>query len=167
MHYCIAVFLFMVVHCYGQDQDELLQWADEIADNYSGEIENANLTALIEDMLSLARNPININSAGRAELERIFFLSDLQIENILFKRYVNGPFYSIYELQAVEGLPVSTIKMLQPVVFLGEANQKEKPPFRVWGDAFFRGEYQIERAKGFKPNEDDSIPFEGDPLKLY
>jgi hypothetical protein len=93
-------------------------------------------------------------------------LTDIQVENILFRRYVNGPFFSIYELQSVEGLPVETIKMLERVIYFGE-DENKKPSFKVWGDTFLRTEYQLETAFGFKESEEGKTPFKGNPLKLY
>ncbi len=150
----------------GQIYEDIEEWANDVVSVYSGELETEDLTLIIEDLLSLVRNQININAAGREDMERIFFLSDIQVENILFKRYVNGPFFSIYELQAVEGLPVKTIKLLQPVLHFGES-VKEKPPFRMWGDTFLRSEYQPEKKEGFIVNEEGLSGFAGNPSKIY
>ncbi|MFO8001491.1 MAG: helix-hairpin-helix domain-containing protein [Marinilabilia sp.] len=151
---------------FAQSGDEIREWADEVADMYAGDMETEDLSLLLEELTSLARNPLNINTANREHLESIFFLSDIQVENILYRRYVSGPFHSIYELQTVEGLPVTTIQMLEPVIYFGEA-RNEKIPFKVWGDWFLRSEYQLEKARGFKSVEDENAPFAGDPFKLY
>lgn len=173
MRFHSPCFVFLIILSFviassikGQTNNELRQWADNIASVYAEEMESEDLTLLIEDLYAMARNPIDLNTAQREDLERIFFLSDIQVENILYKRYVNGPFYSIYELQTVEGLPVSTIKLLQPVVCFGE-KEEEKPPFRVWGDVFLRSAYQLEAAKGFKENSEGATAFKGDRFKLY
>ncbi len=168
LKFIVLSFLFFggPVSLSSQLTSDIQQWAEEVASTYAGELEAQDMTLFVEDLLSLARNPLNINTADREQLERIFFLTDIQIENILFKRYVNGPFVSIYELQAVEGLPVRTIKMLQPVVFIGDADTEERP-VRIWGDAFFRGEYQIEKAEGFKTDKSGEKAFVGNRYKLY
>jgi hypothetical protein len=151
----------------GQSVEPIQQWAEKIAVTYAEEVESEDMTILVEDLLSLSESPLNINTAKREDLERIFFLTDMQIENILFRRYVNGPFFSIYELQSVEGLPVETIKMLERVIYFGEEENK-KPSFKLWGNSFFRVECQIEKASGFKETEEGGTPpYKGNPLKLY
>ncbi|MGQ1889641.1 ComEA family DNA-binding protein [Thermophagus sp. OGC60D27] len=147
-----------------QNPIDLQQWAENIASDYGAEIDEENITPLIEELLFLAKNPLNINTADREELERIFFLSDKQIENILFQRYVNGPYLSIYELQAVEGLKIETIKYLEPLIFFGPPD-KEPSSLTIWGDLFIRGLLQPEKAKGFIPNEEGETPYAGNRLK--
>ncbi len=151
---------------YSQTDDDIRQWAGDVASAYAEALEVEDLSLWMEDLLSLTRNPVNINVAGRQDLERIFFLSDIQIENILFKRYVNGLFLSVYELQTVEGLALETIKLLEPVIYFGEG-EADVPPFRIWGDSFFRSEYQLEQADGFLKDDEGYSAFRGDPFKLY
>ncbi|WP_462317085.1 helix-hairpin-helix domain-containing protein [Marinilabilia sp.] len=161
--------LFMMVFPLGikcQNQDWLHEWASEVATVYAEEMEMEDVTILIEDLLEMARNPININSAGREDLERIFFLTDLQVENILYKRYVNGDYKTIYELQAVEDLPVEVIKRLDPLLDFREREDTQRR-LRVWGDSFFRSGLQLETAAGFKDNEDGERAYQGGSYKLY
>jgi hypothetical protein len=149
-----------------QDYDNLEHWAENIAAEYAQETEQEDIALLIEDLLSLTKHPLNINNASREDLERIFFLTDLEIENILYKRYINGPFLTIYELQAVEGLDVKTIKLLQPLIRFGPV-ETSPGKIRIWGDAFLRSMYQLEKAEGFRKNSEGIRPFAGDPVKLY
>ena len=150
----------------GQDEHDIRSWAEEIADTYAGENETEDLSLLVEDLTGLARNPLNINIAEREDLERIFFLSDIQIENILYRRYVSGPFHSVYELQTVEGLSVSVIRLLKPVIYFGETDDKDGS-LKIWGDWFLRSEKQLEEVRGFQPDDTGTTPFVGDPYKLY
>lgn len=158
--------MFIPAPLVAQSEVGIRQWAEEVADIYAGEMETGDLSPLVEELTSLAMDPLNINTAKRERLESIFFLSDMQIENILYRRYVSGPFRSVYELQTVEGLPASVIRLLEPVVYFGEADD-EDVPWRVWGDSFMRSEYQMEKAQGFQPGDNNETPFAGSPFKLY
>jgi hypothetical protein len=149
-----------------QYEPDLRQWASDLAELYASDTEQEDLSFLVEDLLSLTRSPINLNTARREDLERIFFLSDIQIENILFKRYVNGPFYSIYELQTVEGLPQETIRQMEPIIFLGSPVDK-KQPWKMWGDIFLRSGLQLEKALGYEAVEKEGAVFKGDRFKHY
>ena len=158
--------VYSPMHCLAQSEENIRQWAEEVADIYAGEMDTEDLSPLLEELTTLAMDPLNINTVDREGLEGVFFLSDMQIENILYRRYVSGPFRSVYELQTVEGLPVSVIRLLEPVVYFGDTDEKDAP-WRVWGDWFMRSEYQQERARGFQPDENNETPFAGSPFKLY
>src|SRR5690554_8106112 len=80
------------------DQQLLNEWAEALAAEMEEGAEDAQ-HILMEQLLQLYQNPININTATREELQKIFFLSDLQIEALLFQRFQNKAFYSIYEMQ--------------------------------------------------------------------
>jgi hypothetical protein len=58
------------------------------------------------------KHPLNLNDAGANDLKELFFLTDLQIENLLSYRRLLGKFISIYELQAIPAWDVSTIKKI-------------------------------------------------------
>lgn len=164
------LFLLMVLTdvegSFSQINEGLQEWAEEVASVYAEETETEDLSFLIEQLIGLAGNPININIAGREELEQIFFLTDIQVENILFKRYVNGPFLTIYELQVVEGLPVDVIQKMEPLLVFGPRDT-ERGKFRVWGDSFLRTGYQLEKAKGFEVNSSGDMLYQGDRFSLY
>ena len=80
---------------------------------------------VVDELINLSFNPINLNNTNQKELEKLIFLSDHQIENILFYTYQNQPLQTIYELQAVEDLDMSTIKTMLPFVYVGSASTKK------------------------------------------
>lgn len=172
MHHFRRFILFLLLlACFdsgtmGQNQEWIQEWASEVATVYAEESESEDVTILIEDLLAMARDPLNINTARREDLERIFFLTDLQVENILYKRYVNGDFQTIYELQTVEDLPVEIIKMLEPLLAFGREENGGRS-LRVWGDSFLRSGLQMEKAAGFKESHNGGSPYQGGRYKLY
>jgi DNA uptake protein ComE-like DNA-binding protein len=58
------------------------------------------------------KHPLNLNEADAGQLKELFFLTDLQIENLLSYRHLLGKFISIYELQAIPAWDVATIKKI-------------------------------------------------------
>src|SRR5690554_5781122 len=97
------------------DQQPLNEWAEAPAGGMEAGAEDAQ-PILIEQLLQLYQNPLNIHTATREELQKIFFLSDLQIEALLFQRFQNKAFYSIYEMQAIEGMDAASLKILAPLL---------------------------------------------------
>nr|WP_321450053.1 helix-hairpin-helix domain-containing protein [uncultured Carboxylicivirga sp.] len=110
---------------------------------------------MVNDLINLTCNPINLNNTSKEELEKLFFLSDFQIENLLFYQYNNGPIRGIYELQAVEGFDSQTLQRMIPFVKAGEVHEKQRQytHFRYLG----RLQTWVQTPRGYI-SEVDSIP---------
>jgi hypothetical protein len=99
----------------------------------------------IQTLLFLADNPINLNQASREALESLFFLTDVQIENLLYYIYAHGPMLTLYELQGVEGFSVKTIQRMLPFVSVNPID-KAKP---TRGIVLALAQMPMERARGY------------------
>ena len=73
---------------------------------------------LFNDLIQIANHPILLNTATKEQLEQLMFLSDYQIENLLYYLYTSGAMKTLYELKAVEGMDAKTIRWLLPFVTL-------------------------------------------------
>lgn len=90
-----------------ENYDELM---DEIMiQNTNQEI---NYTEVYDNLFQYYQNPFNINIASEEQLNSLFFLSQVQIKNIINHRINLGDLVSIYELQQVDSLNINTIKIL-------------------------------------------------------
>lgn len=132
-------------------------------------------------MVHLAEHPINLNNTTKEELEQLYFLSDLQIENILYFLYRHGKMHTIYELRLIEGLENYHIRNLLPFVYAGEADaEKQKKPFHIkevcaYGkhQVLFRLDRGAETKEGYRPKREEedlqdqninNTPYKGDPF---
>ncbi|MGL5893864.1 MAG: helix-hairpin-helix domain-containing protein, partial [Bacteroidales bacterium] len=68
---------------------------EEIIEPYVGEVTESELILLADDISDLIESRFNINQATKEKLELLPFLSDNQIENILYYLYTSGPLLSI------------------------------------------------------------------------
>jgi len=75
---------------------------------------------LLDNLVYFRENPLNLNQAGREELEKFIFLTDFQIKSLLDYRKEHGPLLSLYELQLVIGFDSTTVASLLPFVRAGE-----------------------------------------------
>ena len=141
-------------------------WAQEIPPNTEQQLENltdADQTETEDDSYIIQlqyfkKHPLNLNEADANELKELFFLTDLQIENLLSYRHLLGKFISIYELQAIPAWDVGTIKkILQFVTIDNSLSTVEDLKKRFAGGdhgLLFRFSEVLERSKGF----DDTTP---------
>lgn len=70
----------------------------------------------LQDMDYYSRHPLNLNSADREALQRLHILNPTQIDHFFAYRQVFGKFVSIYEVQAIPGWDIMTIRKLLPFV---------------------------------------------------
>lgn len=148
--------------------ENIAQSTDEILD-YSD---------LIEDLRYYTANPLNLNYATIADLEKLFFLSEIQIFNLIAYRETYGHFLTLFELQSVEGFDTETIQKILPYVMVSE----NKPSLRFsfndifkYGrhEAIFRYQRVLQQQQGYAPISDSSLyespnsRYIGSPDKIY
>lgn len=133
---------------------------------------------IYENLLQLFLNPISLNRTTAEELQSLYILSPLQINNFLEHRDHFGSLLSLYELQAIPDFDLQTIYRLVPFVNItdGEATLSGTLWDRVKRD---RDAYLIirhrrvwETRRGFTPPDTLNSGrltsrYLGDPNDLY
>ena len=97
-------------------------------------------------------HPININTTTADELKDLHLLSDIQIQNFLNYRKLNGNLIDIYELQSIPKWDVSAIQMILPYIKIGQAqNINEQLLSRLKGQHSLIMEFSrvLERPAGY------------------
>lgn len=166
----VLVFIAFLLVCSIQlrAQDAMSTTEQLIADifeQYIAESEDEiDYDSFYEDLMYCAQNPINLNLTSRDELDKLPFLSDFQVENLLSYVYENAKLYSIYELQLIEGFDMTDIRRLLPFVKVGEADKYGKKIY--WRDVlnysknelYFRLDKGLETKEGYQflPNDDQN-----------
>lgn len=120
--------VFTFTNIYPQNSNDNSPWMrylEEIAESESNEISVENL---FEELSYLSENPFNLYTVTKTDLERLPFLTDNQIENLLYYIYKYSPLLSIYELKNVKDLDMQTISCLLPFVYIGDMPQTTSNP---------------------------------------
>ncbi len=121
----IGLLLGGVLNAWTQDDS----WQDVIAElATSDDMESPAWDNTIDLLTELADSPIDINNATREELERLPFLSDIQIEDIMAYLYQYGSMKSEGELAMIVSLDPLRRKLLTRFIFFGEKNEDRKFP---------------------------------------
>lgn len=112
-------------------EESLLERLEEVTDQTALESEIADAESLLEYYSDLASNPLNINRAGRADLQRLLFLTPFQIEALLDYREHGGALLSFGELSLLNGFDPLTADLLRPFITFGPAGaDNERPRLR-------------------------------------
>ena len=100
-------------------------WEETIHQLATEDGDNTQWETLYEELAEWREHPLNINTATKEQLEKFPFLTDIQIENILYYLYKYGAMLGSKELYMVEDLDRKTINHLLPFITFGKA-EKEK-----------------------------------------
>lgn len=158
MKRCFLIFWFLYLCVAGglhASADVLEDVLEDICNQLAEEGEFP-LEELQEELLEIAAHPINLNQTNAAELSRLRFLSDEQIDAILLQQY-EQPFQSVYDLLLVTSLKDYDIRNLLPFVYVGEAEDEQKMYIR---EVFHYAKHELTLRADVRNVED----YEGDPV---
>ena len=168
-----VVHLLFVAYAFSSDDtpESVMQIIADIFEQHTEETgEEIDYDFFMEELLYLSQHPVNLNNTNRQELEKMLFLSDIQVENILYYLYRYKKMFSIYELQLVEGLDMTDIRRMLHFVYVAE-KEDEKHGWS-WEDVrkFHRNELITrfdlipEKRAGYIADENGITPYWGSPL---
>jgi hypothetical protein len=115
LHICLAFCISRITNAQNFQRPEI-DLNEYILKLTPFQTEDVDYEDIYENLFTLVQNPINLNKADINQLQSLFILSESETNAILNHRQKFGDFVSIYELQAVEGLSMETIRQLLPFV---------------------------------------------------
>lgn len=124
----LAVFNpFLLVQVQAQDEGDTWQHYYEM---WMGdeEVEDEMAETLYDELAELSAHKINLNTATRADQQRMAFLTDKQINDIGEYVYRYGPVQSVAELSMVPTLDLTTLRLIQCFVYAGEGPKRAPLP---------------------------------------
>lgn len=104
--------------------DKWMEYVEEVAAESEDE---AKSEALYAELSYLSEHPFELNSVTEEQLQKLPFLSDRQVQNLLAYRQRYGKMVTIYELKNVEELDFPTIALLLPFVYIGDISVDKRP----------------------------------------
>ncbi len=167
----IVVILLTIaaIPVYGQNRPEidLEQFAERLFQVQSEEI---GYEDLYESLLLFYSNPINLNHTSREELNALYILSPIQINNFFEYLETNGKLLSIFELQAIPEFDLTTIRNLLPFVIVAEKSSDNRP---IWkrittepnNYLLLRYSSVLQEQRGY--TSEATNPYLGDQSKWY
>lgn len=168
------LFLFSLpVQSGGDDWSEYLEQMIE-----DGGESTADAEALFEELSYLAEHPFNVQTLTKEELERLPFLSDKQIEEILYYIYRYGEILSLYELKNIPELDLRTIRWLLPFLYVGKVEDTSRriEKDKLWKyakkEVLVRTNFSFQQKAGYRkstPEEQEASPnsyYLGEPYYL-
>ena len=143
---------------------EWMNYLEEMSEQE--DVDESSIELLYEELSALSENPLNINTLGKEDLQRFPFLSDKEIEDILYYVYKYGPIQELSELKNAEKLDWQSLIYLLPFLYAGEV---EKKNHFCWKDlarqgkqeVLIRSDYTLQEKAGYRSNN-----YQGEPYYL-
>lgn len=169
----IAWFIFGIVPItsFAQKNDPQKTIESIIESHLNNPESRTDIGLIIEDLEKLLEDPININSTNTSELAQLYILNDIQINKLLNYIKEFGPAYSIFELNTIDGFKPEILSKIEPFIWFGPREtqqEKFKDVIRFnKQQLLLRGLGTIQKAKGYLPKEDGTVPYDGNRFRYY
>lgn len=154
-----------------QTEDEIIEnWVDNMSDNMPEDFDYGELT---ERLGKYQKVPLNLNKATKEELKELFFLSPIQINNLLNHIENNGKLLEVYELQSISTFDLATIKLLLNFVTVNPSSSFEDFSLKQLAnlgihDYMLRYSRVLKLQKGFTIDKSsDRSRYLGSPDRLF
>lgn len=125
----------------------------------------------LQEMMQLGLNPVNLNAADENDLNELKVLSPIQIENMLRYRSILGNLLSIYEVQAIPGWDLQTIRKIRPFITVANkinliSGMKERLK-KGEHSLMIRVSQVLERSTGYFPDSTVKNFYPGSPQRIF
>jgi len=150
----------------GEIIEDILNNADEESD--------FEFNTAFEYLDAYLQSPLDLNAASESDLREIGLFTDVQVLNLLSYRETVGELISIYELQAVPGLDLATIRRVLP--YVGVKGHVDDYQLSLWemisegkNEIYTRWQTVAEEQIGYTPVPEGKVGarYLGDPNQLY
>lgn len=144
------------------------QQLENLAEQQDGEPEDDSYLQLLTQ---LQKNQLDLNSVEASELTELRIITAIQAENLVRYRKLLGKFISIYELQAVPGWDVSTIRKALPYVRVGNAIELSDNLKQRFANGqhtlLLRLQQVLEKSNGYLRPDTVAARYPGSPVKAF
>ena len=156
----------------GADTEEL---AGSLLENaLDGTVDENIDSGMGDELIFLQENPVSINTDDIHILHELGLLTRVQVRNINDYRKKYGPYMSIYELKAVDGVERQAIEKIMPFVVVEKPGQAEKEtPHRQQHELIMKAERALWLPEGYldhgeqRGTEGQGPAYLGDPWRFY
>lgn len=169
----LVIFIICTIPrlCFSQSpHDQVMEQVIEyIAENVSGDKDYSELTERLNFYL---KNPLNINTASREQLQEFLFISPVQINNLLLHREESGLLLDPLEIQSIPGFDTATTRWLSHFITIKPpetlADISLKSLFsKANHDLILRFGKILEKQDGFLPSGSAEPVYSGSSLRIF
>jgi hypothetical protein len=155
----LSVFVNTLISAQTNETETFDYYLELITELSSKNESESDFNDLSIELYDLWESPLNINTAENYELGRLFWLTEVQLNNLIAYVEKQKPVLSLYELAFVPGFDTSLVLTLKPfIVFENVHKESLRKSPRNW--LLYRAGRTLETQKGYSDNK-----FEGNAWK--
>ncbi|HEY3371881.1 MAG TPA: helix-hairpin-helix domain-containing protein [Prolixibacteraceae bacterium] len=160
---CLIILILFGVSSLRAQDPAIQQTIEDVIESMGSEPdESVDFQEILDDLTYLSQHPLLINSATKEKLQRLHFLSDLQIDDLIEYRTQTGQIYSIYEMASIEAFNPELLQKLEP--FISFEIQMNTPTNKKSDNEFIS---RSTRAFSSLKGEVDHPTYEGSMERYY
>jgi hypothetical protein len=115
--FCLILWILFVVGTVRAQDPAVQKTLEDLMESVGSEPdENVDFQEILDDMAYFIQHPLAINSATKEELQRLHFLSDIQMDDLIEFRTKTGQIYSLYEMASIGGFSPELLQKLEPFI---------------------------------------------------
>ncbi|MDP2888373.1 MAG: helix-hairpin-helix domain-containing protein [Bacteroidota bacterium] len=142
------ILLILLVVAARAQTPAVQQTLEDLMESLSSEPdENSDFQEIMDDLAHFGQHPLLINSATKEEIQRLHFLPDILIDDLIEFRKKTGQIYSLYEMAAIEGFNPELLSKLEPFINF-EMRGNERKNRKSDNDVFVRSTRAFSAAEG-------------------
>ena len=122
--------------------------------------EETDFNDLAYELHDLWESPLDLNTAEINDLARLFWLTEIQLNNLIAYVKNQKPLVSLYELAFIPGFDSTLVESIKPFIFISDVRETNKFKKKSEHWLLLRTGKTIEKQAGFRENK-----FEGDEWK--
>lgn len=171
MRWCLLMcFIFFCcdISVYTQNNTEeeiaslIQQQIEFILEN--SDVEEVDALALQSNLYYYYEYPLNLNEASLEELKEFMLLNDLQALHLKKHIAENGPLLSVYELQAIDGFDLNTVRSILPFVHIRDhVNLRSEFQSKLSQEAIITFNRVLEEQIGYTNQLEEERRYLGSP----
>lgn len=169
----IGMQFFMFMRLYAQAEETTTSTTEQQLENSTENNEDLETEddAYLQQLQHFLKNPINLNAVDVNELRELRVLTPVQVQYFILYRTLVGKLVDVYELQAVPGWDLQTIRKLRPYVYVGlpaeVLNTLYSRLTKGEHSILIRASQTIERSKGYLRDSSTATNFyPGSPQRI-
>ncbi|HMU11675.1 MAG TPA: helix-hairpin-helix domain-containing protein [Ferruginibacter sp.] len=169
----ISVLFFISLHVRSQVEETTANTVEQQLENNTENNEDVETEddGYLQQMQQFLKHPVDLNRADVNDLSELRILTPLQVQHLIVYRGLVGKLIDVYELQALPGWDLHTIRKLRPYVtvsLLTDATGSLKSRLKKGEHTLLlRASQVLERSKGYLLDSSTATNFyPGSPQKI-
>jgi len=175
-----ALLIGMLALCFGAlraqqhpdklDKTAIIEQRVEFISESLTEDSQVDYSTLFDDLWLFMDNPINLNTATIDEFNRLYLLTDIQINNLMQHIDKYGDLVNLFELQTIDGFDRQTIDMITPFVEVRERSDFARKSLKTMlgegqHDMMIRYRRILDEQRGYSDATEEEL--ENNPNSRY